>query len=79
MKYATLVSLLMMSCSSMQSPTDSLRLCAAYCNSSGEDYSHILQMSYGTCICDNEAGKEVAEGYHEFLNDHCRVKPKGGN
>ena len=52
--------------------SDGLALCKAYCNSYGEDFSKVKQMSYGTCICDNEEGRNVAEGYSEFLNGKCQ-------
>lgn len=55
---------------------NSLKLCENYCNSSGEDYSQVLQMSYGACICKNEEGENVAEGYHEFLNNKCEGHKK---
>jgi hypothetical protein len=55
--------------------TDSLQLCDNYCNNKGEDYSKTLQMSYGTCICDNSEGRKVAEGYHEFINYECQGHP----
>jgi hypothetical protein len=53
-------------------PPDSLQLCEAYCNSGGEDFSKVLQMSYGTCICDNSEGHKVADGYERLLNNKCK-------
>jgi hypothetical protein len=44
-------------------------LCVQMCDSSGQDYSEVLQYSMGTCICNNDEGRKVAEGYHRYLND----------
>lgn len=57
-------------------PPDSLKLCENYCNSYGEDFSKVLQMSYGTCICNNEEGRNVQKGYIEFLNKKCKGHKK---
>lgn len=55
---------------------DSLQLCENYCNSSREDFSQVREMSYGTCICDNKEGQNIAEGVDEFRNNKCEGRRK---
>ena|ERR1035437_6265945 len=47
-------------------------ICTDMCDSSGQEYSQVLQYSAGTCICNNEEGNKVAEGYHKYLNGQCK-------
>jgi hypothetical protein len=54
-------------------PKDGLAMCADFCNSSGEGYVDVKQMSMGTCICNNDEGQRVALGYHLFLNNKCFI------
>lgn len=50
---------------------NSFEACSSMCYSKGQNYSEVLQCSMGTCICDNEEGRKVAEGYHMYLNNQC--------
>lgn len=49
----------------------SFELCESMCAGDGQESSHVLQYSAGTCICDNEEGRRVADGYHMYLNNQC--------
>ena len=54
---------------------DGLELCEAYCDSGGEDYSEVIQMSYGLCTCQNSEGLKATEGYHQYINNKCEGRP----
>jgi hypothetical protein len=69
-KFVVLLFLVLTSCAK---PLDSFQLCDNYCNSSGEGYVDVKQMSYGVCICNNEEGNKVSLGYHLLLNNKCNV------
>lgn len=63
------------SCTAKKTPT-ALEMCETLCGSDAQSNSKVTLYGFGGCICDNEEGRKMVEGYEWFIQGYCIDHPE---